>query len=139
MWKVISLDLGILILDRLIKFLGFNFGFSSFFVLELNADNAFGLSSTTFFILNFLIIVGLLAGVAWFLLKKNTKVAIFGTLLILASLSNLFDRAYYGGVIDVFKISVGLSSLVFNLADILILKNSLIIFSFLSKPIKSRH
>lgn len=128
----------IIILDRLIKayFLKTqnNIILNKYFSLELfrNYGLSFGINTENW--LSILLSVSFFIILILFLaLNKKNKYNINNTLLILIliSISNLYDRVYYGYVIDYFNI---FNIIVFNLVDIfIIILTGLLIFKILIK------
>ncbi len=123
---LISLDLGLIILDRLSKwFILKNPDFYSGRFIELKL---FKNSDLYFFSLN-PIFLNLIIGAVLLLLvffffrsfkKKDFILTLGFSLIILAGFSNFFDRLYFGYVIDWLRIFI-LPISIFNVADMMII------------------
>jgi signal peptidase II len=128
----------ILVFDRIIKFYFLknleNIVLNKYFSLEIfkNYGLAFGINTEIW--------VTILLSVSFFILlilflilnkKDNYKINSTLLILILISISNLYDRIYYGYVIDYFNI---FNLIIFNLSDLFIIILTLhIIFKILIK------
>jgi len=125
--KILSfLGLGLIVLDRLSKwFILKNPDFYSGRFIELKL---FKNSDLYFFSLN-PIFLNLIIGAVllllvflflWSFKKKNIVLTTGFSLIILAGLSNFFDRLYFGYVIDWIRIFI-LPISIFNIADVMII------------------
>src|SRR6266852_8078932 len=134
MYIYILLALGILILDRITKFIALACCFdaprhiSSFlsFEVTLNRGVSWGMfhsNNDIVFVIVSLIIMMITAMLCWFAYYnyKQGRTIIAELCIIAGSLSNLVDRVLYGGVIDFIVLSYGnLYWPVFNIADVMI-------------------
>lgn len=132
--KYIALATSIFIIDRITKIAALNCCFdiprhiTSFlsFEVTLNRGISWGMLHSTndiVFIIVSLVITMITALFGWFAYYnyKQGKNIIAEVSIIAASLSNLVDRAVYGGVIDFILLSYGsLYWPVFNIADVMI-------------------
>ncbi len=120
--------LGVVIVDRLIKYLVYTYSLTKplllnifFLDLEINKGNLLGLPENVFIFLNLFSVV-ILCGIVFQLHKNNKGRQNYPLLFIIfGGLSNLFDRVYYKSVIDVFVFSGLPTSLMFNIADLMII------------------
>lgn len=131
--RLLAAGLFLLVVDRTIKWLGVKTPGTSggFFYLgyELNPNALFSLPLPEWLVVfSGLITMGLilwLAISAW--KKNNVKLLIALGLIIIGGAGNLFDRLVYGGVIDIFQTTIGLS---FNLSDLYIVLGVILIGLF---------
>jgi|TARA_B100001971_G_C17933129_1_gene403769 signal peptidase II len=110
--KLYLLSILIIILDRILKFY-FSQNEFGIFQFKLNTGAAFGiLKGWNWFLIVFsLIVIGVIL-----YHRKNEKLELGMGFLLGGTISNLIDRAVYGGVIDYIKIDVLKN--IFNLADV---------------------
>ena len=135
---LIFFDLGLVILDRLSKWLILNFPClyqNSLIELKLFKNSKLYFVSLNSSLLYCLI--GLVLLLLLFLLFKTLKQENFllttgFSLIILGGLSNFFDRIYFGYVIDWIRIFI-LPISIFNIADIMIISGILCLILALIK------
>jgi len=122
-----------LVSDRLTKWYILhhpNFDLGDFIRLKLTKNTSFyfielGKSTNLALLLAGAVILGLLVFLFFKIVKKNHYLAFGLSLIILGGASNLFDRLYYGFVIDWIRIFI-LPISIFNFADIMIISGVLL-------------
>jgi signal peptidase II len=110
--KLYLITLGIIILDRIFKFIFLDNEFW-IFKFSLNRGAAFGLLEgwNTFLIAFALVVVGVI-----FLHRNEKKWELGMGLLLGGTVSNVIDRIFYGGAID--YIHLDFLNNIFNIADV---------------------
>jgi len=134
----------IIFLDRLAKYLAHNHLFSTpllplnilSFGLDANYGNLLELPNNFFSILNLFSILILFYIIFWLHKKKKATQMCALLFILLGGLSNLFDRAYYQYVIDVFTL---FNIFVFNIADVMILGGIARLVMTYAKPLEASH
>lgn len=130
LFKLLATASTLFLFDRFLKSWSHYIGVHDNFLISWgylkNTDGAFSAPVPVLFLvilgLGALIFLGVLADYAW---RNNYKYKLGGaSLMFIGGVSNLIDRIFTGGVVDMFHLTIGLS---FNLADIYLVAGALLL------------
>lgn len=112
-WKIAFLVLLIIIIDQIIKYIVFKYGYEH----DVNRSLIWGLVDDKFLVLSLHLLTIIFIGKIYLKLyqTKHISEVVFLSLIIAGGLSNFFDRIFYSGVVDYIKFSI---IPIFNIADI---------------------
>jgi lipoprotein signal peptidase len=130
LFKLLALASVLFLWDRFLKswpfFTNVHDNFLVSWIYLKNTGGAFSTPVPILFLVIFgllaLVFLGILADYAW---RNNFKYKLWGaSLMFIGGVSNLIDRIFAGGVVDMFYLTTGLS---FNLADVYLVAGAVLL------------